>query len=65
MVAAAIAALGLDPAARVTSLGVTSLPECGTNDEVLAHHGLDVPGLVRHLRQALGALKPGAVSQLA
>ena len=29
------------------------LPECGTNDEVLAYHGLDVPGLVKALRQAV------------
>jgi transketolase len=50
MVAAAIARLGLQPAARVTPLGVTELPECGTNDEVLAYHGLDVPGLVNRMR---------------
>jgi transketolase len=53
MVAAAIAALGLEPAVRVTRVGVTELPECGTNDEVLAWHGLDVPGLVKSLRQAV------------
>ena len=53
MVAAAIAALGLEPAARVTRIGVTELPQCGTNDEVLAYHGLDVAGLVRSLRQAI------------
>ena len=57
MLAAAIAALGLDPGVRVTSVGVTALPECGTNDEVLAHHGLDVPGLVRQLRQALSPVR--------
>ena len=50
MIAAAVARLGLQPAPRVTSLGVTELPECGTNDEVLAYHGLDVPGLVTRLR---------------
>jgi transketolase len=55
MVAAAIAGLGLQPAARVTRLGVTELPECGTNDEVLAYHGLDVAGLVTRFRQALVA----------
>ena len=44
MIAAAIAELGLEPAARVTRVGVTELPECGTNDEVLAYHGLDVAG---------------------
>jgi len=34
-------------------IGVTELPECGTNDEVLAYHGLDVPGLVKQFRAAL------------
>jgi transketolase C-terminal domain/subunit len=53
MLGAAIAELGLDPAARVSRIGVTELPECGTNDEVLAYHGLDVPGLVRQFRAAL------------
>src|SRR5207237_852668 len=31
MLAAAVAELGLDAAARVTRIGVTELPECGTN----------------------------------
>jgi transketolase len=53
MVAAAVAELGLEPAVRVTRVGVTELPECGTNDEVLAYHGLDVAGLVKTLRQAV------------
>jgi transketolase len=53
MLAAATAELGLEPAARVTRAGVTELPECGTNDEVLAYHGLDVAGLVARLRQAV------------
>ena len=53
MVAAAVAGLGLEPAARVSRIGVTELPECGTNDEVLAYHGLDVAGLVKRLRQAV------------
>jgi transketolase len=52
MLAANVAALGLDPAVRVTSIGVTELPECGTNDEVLAYHGLDVAGLVRQIGAA-------------
>ena len=51
--AAAVAGLGLQPAARVTPVGVTELPECGTNDEVLAYHGLDVPGLVRQIGAAV------------
>jgi transketolase len=53
MVAAAVARAGLNPAARVFSFGVTELPECGTNDEVLAYHGLDVAGLVTRLRTAV------------
>jgi transketolase len=53
MVAAALAELGLEPAAHVIRIGVTSLPECGTNDEVLAHHGLDVAGLVKRLKHGV------------
>jgi transketolase len=64
MIAAAVARLGLHPAAAVASFGVTELPECGTNDEVLAHHGLDVPGLVKKLRAVVATVKPG-VAQLA
>jgi transketolase len=52
MLAAAIAALAIDPAVRVTRLGVGELPECGTNDEVLAYHQLDVPNLVNRLTRA-------------
>jgi transketolase len=58
MLAAAIAELGLDPAPRVTCIGVTELPECGTNDEVLAYHGLDVAGLVKQFRAALARTVP-------
>jgi transketolase len=53
MIAGAVAGLGLEPAARVLRIGVTELPQCGTNDEVLAHHRLDVAGLARALRQAV------------
>ena len=52
MIAAAIAELGLDAAPRVTRVGVGALPECGTNDEVLAHHRLDVSSLVQAFRDA-------------
>jgi len=45
---------------RVTSVGVTELPECGTNDEVLAYHGLDVPGLVRQIGAAIGTRRGAA-----
>jgi transketolase len=53
MLAAAIAEVGLSPAVRVSRIGVTELPECGTNDEVLAYHHLDVPGLARQFQEAL------------
>jgi len=63
MVAAAVAELELGPAASVMRAGVTELPECGTNDEVLAYHGLDVASLVQAFRAALGRHRPGTVSQ--
>ena len=65
MLAAAVAELGLNPAASVMRLGVTELPECGTNDEVLAYHGLDVASLAKAFRAAVGRHRPGTVSQLA
>jgi transketolase len=65
MVAAAVARLALEPAPRVLSLGVTELPECGTNDEVLAYHGLDVAGLVKRLRTAVEKLAPTGAPQRA
>lgn len=54
MIAAAVAGLALDPAVRVTRIGLTALPECGTNEEVLAHHRLDSDGLVSQLAEHLG-----------
>jgi len=56
MVAAAAATLGLEPAVRVVSIGVESLPECGTNDEVMAHHRLVVAGLVARFEAACAPL---------
>jgi len=56
MVAATVAALGLEPAVRVVRIGVESLPECGTNDEVMAHHRLDVAGLVARFEAACAPL---------
>ncbi len=58
MLAAAIAELGLNPVVRVSRIGVTELPECGTNDEVLAYHHLDVPGLVEQFRRVLAPSIP-------
>jgi transketolase len=52
MIASAIARLGRS-GVRVTRLGVTELPECGTNDEVLRYHRLDADGLLASVKQAL------------
>jgi transketolase len=64
MIAATIAELGLSPAVGVTTIGVTELPECGTNDEVLAYHGLDIASLVRAYRVAAERQPRPGVSQL-
>jgi transketolase len=49
MIAAAVARAGVR--AEVQSLGLTDLPACGSNAEVLAHHGLDAAGIVRAVHQ--------------
>jgi transketolase len=45
MIAAALARTGA--ASDVISLGLTDVPVCGSNAEVLAHHGLDGPSIAR------------------
>jgi len=45
MVAAALARTGVGRDVR--SIGLTEVPACGSNAEVLAHHGLDAAGIVR------------------
>ena len=65
MLAAAVARLGLDPGVTVSSLGVTELPECGTNDEVLEYHGLDIPSLAAAFTAALRNRRGRPVSELA
>ena len=52
MLAARIAEMGLAHV-KVTRLGVTELPECGTNDEVLRYHRLDVDGLSHAMTSVL------------
>jgi transketolase len=52
MVASALARIGRS-GVRVTRLGVTELPQCGTNDEVLRYHRLDADGLYASMQQAL------------
>jgi len=48
MVAAALARAGVR--ADVVSLGLTDVPACGNNAEVLAHHGLDAASIARAVR---------------
>jgi transketolase len=52
MVAAALARVGAR--ADILTLGLTDVPACGANAEVLAHHGLDADGLARTVRAAFG-----------
>jgi transketolase len=65
MIAAAIAGLGLEAAVTVSTIGVTELPECGTNDEILAHHGLDVSSLSDVIRTAAENRPRSIASQIA
>jgi transketolase len=41
--------------ADVLSLGLTDVPACGTNAEVLAHHGLDAPSIAKAVRSCIHA----------
>ena len=50
MVAAALARTGVR--AGVTPIGLTEIPACGTNAEVMAYHGLDAPSIARTVLQA-------------
>jgi transketolase len=61
MLAAAIAVLGLDPVVRVARAGVATLPACGTNDEVLAHHGLDIAALLRAFQSTVSRQRAGSL----
>jgi transketolase C-terminal domain/subunit len=41
--------------ADVRSLGLTDIPACGTNAEVLAHHGLDSQSIAKAVRSCIHA----------
>ena len=45
-IAAVISECGLMEKKSFTRLGLTEIPKCGRNDEVLAYHGLDVAGII-------------------
>ena len=55
MIASRLAELGLSGHIRVRRLGVTGVPLCGQNDEVLRAHGLDSAGLAKTIAAALAA----------
>lgn len=60
MVAAALARTGVR--AGVTQIGLTEIPACGTNAEVLAYHGLDGSSIARTVLHAQApSPKPQAV----
>jgi transketolase len=45
MIGAALARTGVR--SRLSAIGLTEIPACGSNADVLAHHGLDAAGIVR------------------
>ncbi len=56
MVAAALGRAGVR--AEVVSLGLTDIPACGSNADVLAHHGLDGPSIARAVLGRARARRP-------
>jgi len=53
MIAAALARTGVR--AEIRSSGLIDVPACGSNIEVLAHHGLDAAGIARTARTCIRA----------
>ena len=51
MVAAALARTGVH--AEVRSIGLADVPACGSNAEVLAHHGLDAASIAQAVRACI------------
>jgi transketolase len=51
MIGAALARNG--SRAEFRSIGLTDVPACGGNAEVLEHHGLDAPSIARAVELAL------------
>jgi transketolase len=52
MIGAALARVGARPV--FVSLGLTDVPTCGSNAEVLAHHGLDAGSIAATVKTTLG-----------
>ncbi|MCI0634334.1 MAG: transketolase, partial [Actinobacteria bacterium] len=53
MILARLAELGWPTGARARKLGVTEIPVCGQNHEVLGHHRLDAQSLAEDLLRAM------------
>jgi transketolase len=51
MIGAALARTGVR--AEFRSLGLTDVPVCGNNAEVLAHHGLDAAGIAAAVQECV------------
>ena len=51
LIASLVAKIGLD--LKVVSFGITSIPECGQNTEVLSRHRLDYLSLVKRIKASL------------
>jgi len=54
MIASAIARTGVR--AEVRSIGLTDVPVCGSNAEVLAYHGLDADGIAQAARETCSSV---------
>ena len=57
MVAAALARTQVN--AEVVPIGLTEIPACGSNADVLAHHGLDAASIARVVADRVGAARVG------
>jgi transketolase len=55
-IGAALARTRLTP--EFLSIGLTEIPACGSNADVLAHHGLDAVGIARVVRERVTVRKP-------
>jgi transketolase len=42
-------------------IGVTEIPACGTNDQVLKHHGLDAASLADRIASVVGERSPAFI----
>ena len=56
MVAAALSRTNVS--ADVVPIGLTEIPACGSNADVLKYHGLDADSIARVIRATIGATKP-------